>query len=145
MKGMERNHYIGRTKEDKMTEQQHMVWNKIMSKKALIEYRWWLIFGTIATIIVFSIYANFNIGWREDNWWIYTILIIGAFLGELFTKPINYQFILKAVYFSIFQSFLWLFIWAAYLVASGEMYEPSPLPKILMRDAKRITMNRILR
>ena len=100
----------------------------------LKKYRWRLIFGTIAVITTFYICAKFNMGWREDNWWIYTIFIICGFLGELFTKQkhINFSFVINTICFSIFQSFLWLIIWALYLVISGEMYEPSPLPKIII-------------
>lgn len=106
--------------------------NRLDLKNFLKKYRWWFIFGTIAVIITFYIYAEFDRGWLEDAWLIYTIFIICGFLGELFTKPIKFYFIINTICFSIFQSFLWLIIWALYLVISGEMYEPSPLPKILI-------------
>jgi len=105
---------------------------KLDLTNSLKKYRWWLIFGTIAAIITFYIYWEFERGWLEDNWWIYTTLIIGGFLGELLTKPIKIYFIINTIYFSIFQGFLWLIIWAVTFVITGEIYEPSPLPKILI-------------
>ena len=65
-------------------------------------------------------------------WWLYSIFLSFAFLGELFTKSTKYGFIINPISFSIYQSIIWLIFWLTCLIISGIWFEPSPLSKLLI-------------
>lgn len=92
------------------------------------KYKWWFLFGTIPFIIIFHIVIEEDKLWINDSLLFYTILIICALFGELFTKSTKFGFILNPCYFTIYQSSIW-YIYMVNNLLKVDWFEPGPFPK----------------